>query len=153
MNIPVAALENSVLRAGLNGTITLASVRTNSTLNKLPVEIALTRNAAERARIAPANTPTNQAFYSLPAFVTVGGTLGDPKARIDSVALTRILAGTVGNYLGGDAGKILRSLGNFGQSNTNPAPTTTNLSGTNAATTNAPAKKKKDKFNLNDLLK
>ena len=153
VTIPVASLESSVLRAGLNGTITLASVLTNSTLNRLPVEIALSRNAAERARIAPANTPTNQAFYALPAFVTVGGTVGDPKSRLDSIAVTRILAGTVGNYLGGDAGKILRGLGNFGQSNTNQTTATTNQSSPNAANTNAPAKKKKDRFNLNDLLK
>ena len=107
---------------------------------------------------------------ALPKFVSVAGTIGKPRTDIDKVAVTRLLAGAVGNYLGGDAGKVLRGLGNLGGATTTTSTnaTSTNASGsllqglgnllekpakTNAATTNAPAKKKKGGLNLNDFLK
>jgi hypothetical protein len=132
VTIPAATLESSVFRADLAGTISLNEVMTNSTMNNLPVDLALSRNVAIRSRLAPANLATNAEFSPLPRFVSVGGTLGTPKPQIDSIAVTRILAGTVGNYVGGDAGKILRGLGNLGQG------ASTNSTGTNAIT-NAPA--------------
>ncbi len=172
INIPVGTAESSVFRAGLSGTITMAEVLTNSTLNKLPVDLALSRKVAERARLAPADLATNVQFVALPRFAAVAGTVGDPKPQIDSVAVGRILAGTIGNFVGGDAGKILRGLGNLGPgggtnaSGTNTANTNAtgnllqNLGGllqksgkTNATTTNAPAQKKNQKFNPLDLLK
>ncbi len=170
INIPVATAESSVFRAGLSGTITMASVMSNSVLNRLPVDLALSRTVAERARMAPADLATNVQFVALPRFVSVGGTVGEPKPQIDSVAVGRILAGTVGNFVGGDAGKILRGLGNLGAgSSTNTSSTnvtSTNAVGnliqglggllqrqskTNVPTTNAPARN--NRFKLNDILK
>jgi hypothetical protein len=169
VNIPAAMAESSVFRAGLSGTVTMEEVLTNSTLNKLPVDLALSRNVAIRSRLAPANLAANVDFVSLPRFVNVAGTVGNPKPQIDSVAVGRILAGAVGNYIGGDAGKILRGLGNFGQSGTtNQTGTATNAATTNStqdlihglggllkkpASTNAPPAKKNNRLNLNDLLK
>ena len=162
--------ESSVFRAGLAGTISLADVLTNSTLNKLPVDLELRRNVSDAARLTPPGTATNVEFVALPKFVSLAGTVGKPKTDIDKVAVTRLLAGAVGNYLGGDAGKLLRGLGNLGGATTTTSTnaTGTNASGnarpglgnllekparTNAATTNAPAKKKKGGLNLNDFLK
>ncbi|HWN94724.1 MAG TPA: hypothetical protein VNT99_06815, partial [Methylomirabilota bacterium] len=136
--------------------------------------LALSRNVAQRARLAPADLAANVPFVALPRFVSIAGTVGEPKPSIDAIAAGRILAGTIGNFVGGDAGKLLRGLGNIGSgSTTNQTGTTTNAAATNAtqnlirglgellqkpaktnaATTNAPAEKKKGGFNLNDLLK
>ena len=163
--------ESSVFRAGLAGTISLADVLTNSTLNKLPVDLELRRNVSDAARLTPPGTATNAEFVALPKFVSLAGTVGKPKTDIDKVAVTRLLAGAVGNYLGGDAGKVLRGLGNLGgaaTTTTSTNATSTNASGsllqglgsllekpvrTNTSTTNAPAKKKRGGLNLNDFLK
>ncbi len=171
VTMPGANFESSVLRGGASGTITMQNVLTNSTLNNLPVDIALRRNVADAARFTPAGTPADAAFVPLPRFVSVTGTVGEPKAKIDSIATARLLASTVGNYLGGDAGRVLQGLGNLGGgSSTNARGTNvanTNAVGnliqglgnllqkpakTNATTTNAPAKKSGG-FKLNDLIK
>jgi hypothetical protein len=168
--LPAGTAESSVFRAAVGGTITMANVLSNSTLNRLPVDLALSRNVAERARLAPPDLATNVAFVPLPRFASVSGTIGDPKPQIDSVAVGRILAGTIGNYVGGDAGRVLRGLGNLGGGGTNQSgtnATNTNAVGnllrsvggllqggskTNTADTNAPAPRR-DRFNPLDLLK
>ncbi len=168
-NISAATVESSVFRAGLSGTVSMEEVLTNSTLNKLPVDLALSRNVAMRARLAPPNLATNAEVVPLPRFVSVAGTVGNPKPQIDPIAVTRILAGTVGNYVGGDVGKVLRGVGSLGGASTNQSGT--NVTSTNAvgnliqglggllqkepkkAATNAPAPRKKGGLNLNDLLK
>lgn len=171
VTMPGANFESSVLRGGASGTITMQNVLTNSTLNNLPVDIALARNVADAARFTPAGTPTNATFVPLPRFVSVAGTVGDPKAKIDTIATARLLASAVGNRLGGDAGRVLQGLGNLGSgSSTNAGGTNAGganpvgnlLQGvgsllqkpakTNAANTNAPAKKSGG-FKLNDLIK
>lgn len=158
--------ESSIFRAGLNGTVSIAEVLTNSILNKLPVEIALRRNIADVARLTPAGTSADAQFVPLPKFVTVAGTVGDPKTEIDKIAVTRLLASTVGNYVGGDAGKILRGVGNLGSGSSTNAGSTNSTSNliqglgdlfkktpkTNAPAADAP-KKKRGGFNLNDLIK
>jgi hypothetical protein len=167
VTLPSVTAESSVFRAGLAGTVSIAEVLTNSVLNKLPVDIALRKNIADVARLTPPGTPADAQFVPLPKFVSVAGTVGDPKTEIDKIAVTRLLAGTVGNYVGGDAGKILRGVGNLG-SGTSTNATSTNTTGnliqglgtllqrppkTNAPPANQPARKKNDKFNPLDLLK
>jgi hypothetical protein len=141
----------------------MADETTNSTLNYLPVQLALKR--------APKAGTTNAELMTLPPFVSIAGTVGKPEPKIDTVAVGQILASTVGNLVGGDAGRILRGLGNLGASGTNQTGTATNAASTNVignliqgvgglfqkqppktntTTTNAPPK---NRFNLNDLLK
>jgi hypothetical protein len=171
VHLPGAIAESSVFRGGMSGTMTMNEVLTNSALNNLPVDIALRRNVSDAARMTPSGTPADVQFVTLPRFVSVTGTAGNPKTKIDTIAVTRLLAGTVGNYLGGDAGKILKGLGNLGTGSSTNATgtnaTSTNAVGnliqglgsllqkpakTNATTTNAPAKKSGG-FKLNDLIK
>jgi hypothetical protein len=171
VHLPGAIAESSVFRGGMSGTMTMNEVLTNSALNNLPVDIALRRNVSDAARMTPSGTPAGVQFVTLPRFVSVTGTAGNPKTKIDTIAVTRLLAGTVGNYLGGDAGKILKGIGNLGTGSSTNAigtnATSTNAVGnliqglgsllqkpakTNATTTNAPAKKSGG-FKLNDLIK
>jgi hypothetical protein len=170
VHLPGAIAESSVFRGGMSGTVSMDEVLTNSVLNNLPVDIALRRNVSDAARMTPSGTPADVQFVTLPRFVSVAGTAGNPKTKIDTIAVTRLLAGTVGNYLGGDAGKLLKGISNIGTgSSTNAGgtnATSTNAVGnliqgignlfqkpakTNATDTNAPAKK--GGFKLNDLIK
>ena len=163
-------LESPAFQANVPGTVTLNEVMTNSTLNKLPVELSLRRSIAEMARLEPkggGQTP----YVELPSFVLIEGTIGKPKYDINEKAVLQVIAKAASGFIKGEAGSILRGLGNLGTS-TSTNTTGTNAPGTNAvgnliqglgtllqkppktnsAATNEPAKKE-NKFRLNDLLK
>ncbi len=72
------------------GFVMLASVLTNSAI-QIPVSISLSRSIADRIGLVPANTPTNAVFVKVPDFLTLTGTVGVPKPKINVLAL----AGTV----------------------------------------------------------
>jgi hypothetical protein len=127
-------LESSAFQANVQGTITLNDVITNSTLNKLPLQLALRRSIAEKARLAAPNSGQTP-YVDLGSFVVVEGTVGKPKYDINEKAVLQTIAKVAGGFLKGDAGNLLRGLGNLGSGTT----TTTNAPGaTNAPATNAP---------------
>ena len=91
-----ALVESPAFQAKANGTITLAPILTNSTLD-IPVSIALSRPLAERLNLVPANSPTNALYALLPDFLTMRGTAGQPKSDVNKA----VLAGTVFKGVGG----------------------------------------------------
>jgi hypothetical protein len=166
-----AFIESPAFQANVPGTVTLKEVMTNSTLNKLPLHLTLRRSIAEKARLAAKDT-NGPPYVDLPSFVSIEGTVGKPKYDVNEKAVVQLIAKAASGFIKGDAGNLLRGLGNFGTS------TSTNAGGTNAASTNAtgnliqglgnlllkqpktnstatnaPANEKPQKFRLNDLLK
>ena len=130
-------------RADSAGDIFIAPVLNDSVFNNLPVNFSLSRSLAAKARLLPANTPTNAVYVPLPTFAKVVGTLGKPSVKTDALVITTLIAksalGRTG-AVGGDAGKLIEGVGSL-LSGQKPA------AGTNAAGTNAqPA-------NLLDLFK
>ena len=99
-----------------SGTVTLAPVLTNSAL-QIPVSVSLSRPIAQRLNLVPAGTPTNAAYAKLPDFLTMKGTVGAAKTKIDYVALAgtawrsvsrqpiEVQGGGVGGALGNLLGK------------------------------------------------
>jgi hypothetical protein len=164
-----ATVRSSLFTAGIDGTITLKEVLTNSTFNKMPVHLALVGSVAQRVQFLSVNSTSN--YVALPQFYAIGGTLGKPDPQIDKTALVKSAATEAIGRIGGDAGKILRGVGNLGGASTNAAgtnTTSTNAVGnllrglgtllekppkTNAPPTNAPANRRGGGFNLNDLIK
>jgi hypothetical protein len=161
-------IESPAFQANVPGTVTLNEIMTNSTLNKLPVQLTLRRSIAEMARLVPKGGEQNP-YVELPSFVSIEGTVGKPKYDVNEKAVLQIIAKAAGGFLKGDAGNLLRGLG--GGTSTNSSGTnasSTNSVGnaiqglgnlllkppkTNAGGTNAPASEKREKFRLNDLLK
>ena len=130
------------LVATAQGTVQLAEVLTNSPLS-LPIQLAVRRNLAERARLLSANTPPDAQYVQLPQFVKVTGTVGDPKTETDKTKLSGQLIDTAGQLVGGKAGNILQGVGGLLKGGNPLAPSTA----TNAApqpqprsATNAPPK-------------
>jgi len=120
-------VQSAAFQAETHGTITLAEVMTNSTLN-LPLGVSVRRGLAEKINMAPAGTATNQMYVKLPDYVTVTGTIGNPKEKINKGALL----GTALQQLGGNipgvnkqAGSLIQGLGGL-------------LTGRQPAATNAP---------------
>lgn len=130
------AMQSAAFEAQTHGVIPIAVVLTNSPLN-LPVEFALSRGLAEKASLLSANTPTNAPYAALPKFVTVKGTIGEPKTDLNELALGGMLlksgvgiAEKLGANVDGKTGDSLRGIGNLltGQKSVG-----SNQPGTNAA--------------------
>lgn len=122
VNLQQAAIQSAAFRAEATGTIALAPVLTNSTI-RIPVSVSLSQAIAQRINLVPAGTPTNAPYAKLPDFLTEIGTVGNPKAQINKLALLGLAA----KGLGGTAGSIMQSLGALGGT----GATGTNASGAN----------------------
>ena len=123
VDLKQAAVQSAAFEADATGTITLAAVLTNSAI-QIPVTVSLSQPIAQRLNLA--NTDTNTTYVKLPAFLTMRGTVGEPKADINKVAL---------------AGTVLKSVTGFVPAGEHTASGFLgNLLGTKSTgTTNAPA--------------
>lgn len=128
VNLERALVQSPAFQANAHGTITLAEIPTNSTL-QIPLTISVERSLAQKINFIPAGTPTNATYVKLPDYVTVKGTVGAPKTDINKMALV----GTALEQLGGKipgvdqkTGSLLQGLGSM-------------LTGQKSADTNAPA--------------
>jgi hypothetical protein len=86
-----AAMQSPIFRAEVNGTVTIANVLSNSPID-LPVTILLERTVAQSSRLAPADTGSDEKYVRLPTFLTMRGTLGDPKKDINKTVLLGMAA-------------------------------------------------------------
>lgn len=134
-----AFIQSPAFQTETRGTIDLAEVLTNSTLN-LPLDISLRRSIAEKINFVPAGTPTNVAYVRLPQYVTLRGPMSDPKTDIHYGALAGTALEQIGGIPGVDqrTGDLLKGLGGIltgRPAPTNPPPATV----TNAPATNPPA--------------
>jgi hypothetical protein len=137
MELQQSVVQSAAFKAEATGTLALADVLTNSTIH-FPVSISLNRGMAEKFGLVPANTPTNEAYAKLPDFVTMTGTVGDPKEQINKIALAGTAFKTVGSIVGGFGGKtggIIKNAGDLltGQRSATNAPAT---GGTNQSPAN-----------------
>lgn len=94
VNLKQATVQSAAFEADATGTITLAAVLTNSAI-QIPVTVSLSQPIAQRLNLA--NTDTNTTYVKMPAFLTMRGTVGQPKPDINKLAL----AGMVGKSLTG----------------------------------------------------
>jgi hypothetical protein len=85
------ATGSAAFQAQTVGTVTIANVLTNSTVDNWPVHLALARNSAQRLGWVPPNAPANQMYFSIPDFTTLNGTIGAPGAKLDKVVLAAIV--------------------------------------------------------------
>ena len=142
-----ATVRSSAFSAGIDGTMTLNDVLTNSTFNNMPVRIAIVGTLSSLTKRFVKSGDTNE-YIVLPQFYAIGGTLGKPNPHIDKSALLKGAASEVISRVGGDTGNILRNLGgSLGLTPTNQA---SNATSTNKGQTNAPAASTNS---LNNLLR
>lgn len=140
------AVQSEAFEARTQGVIPITDVLTNSPL-KLPVEFALRRSLAEKSSLLPPNTPTNAIYAVLPKFVTIKGTIGEPKSELNERALGGLLlksgvgiAEKFGVKVDPKTSNLLQGISGL-------------LTGQKPATTNAPDTNAAPKFNPLDLFK
>jgi len=109
-----ATVQSTAFEADASGgTVTLAPVLTNSAI-QIPVTVSLSEPIAQRLGLASANTSASATYSKLPSFLTMIGTVGAPKSKID-YAVVASLAGksitgagqSLGNTVGGTLGNLL----------------------------------------------
>jgi hypothetical protein len=125
-----AFIQSPAFQTEARGTVMLAEVLTNSTLN-VPLQVSLRRSLAEQINFVPAGTPTNVAYVRLPDYVSIKGTVGDPKTDINKMALLGTTLDQLGGRIPGvdqKTGDLLRGLGGIlggrAPQPTNPPPAT-----------------------------
>jgi hypothetical protein len=128
------AMQSAAFEARARGTVPIAEVLNRSPLN-LPVEFSLRRSLAQRASLMPADAPPDAAYVRLPDFVTVKGTLGEPKTEMNKAKLGGLLlksgigiAEQLGVKVGDKTGGVLQGVGNL-LTGDKPAAAATNQSG------------------------
>jgi hypothetical protein len=157
VNLERADVQSASFLASTHGQIVLAEVLTNSPLN-LPVSVLVSRPLAERIKLAQANAGASTDYIKLPDYVTMKGTIGEPKTDLNKTALTGTLLKGVAGLLGGKAGGVLQGVGGLlgGQTTVQPGATSTNspTANTNSPTvkTNQPATNPPPVLNLLDQL-
>jgi len=113
IDLKKAAAHSPAFIASLSGPIKMADVLTNSPLNH-PVEIQLAKNLAKHFSIT--DRDQTNAFVAMPSFVTLKGTLGEPKADIKELVITGLLlksAGALPLDIGSKGNSILKGVGNI----------------------------------------
>jgi hypothetical protein len=152
IDLQQALVQSPAFQTQVTGSINLAPVLTNSTIN-LPVSIWLEQGVAQRLKM---NGTAEGGYIKLPDFLTMVGTVGDPKRHINYAALGGTLlqgfggkTGQVGNALQG-LGGLLGGNKNAPQGGQKPNQPGTQSSGSN---TNKPATNQSPVGNiLNQLL-
>ena len=81
-----ATVQSTAFKADARGNIALAQVLTNSTIN-IPVAIFVSQPIGKQLNLASDNATANATYVPLPQFLTMTGTLGNPKTEINKVAL------------------------------------------------------------------
>jgi hypothetical protein len=155
LELQQAEVRSAAFQAQAAGQVGFAPVLTNSTI-QFPVHVALGRPYAEKIGLVSANTPTNLAYIALPQFLTMKGTLGEPKRDINKLALVGLAAQTgagivkqIGGAAGEKTGGILDAVGSLlgggtrapaAASATNPTAATTTIRPPTATATSPPAR-------------
>jgi len=108
----IAASE--AFRVNVPGKVSLADVLTNSPIHDIPVELSLSKTNAMKAKLAKEDSPLDGGYVKLPDFVNVGGTVGEPKVKIDELVIVGLVARSVGGGAGaavGDAADLIKGVG------------------------------------------
>ena len=80
INLQQATVQSAAFEADAQGNIILAPVLTNSVIN-IPITVSVSQPIAKQLNLASGNNPGSATYAPLPQFLTMTGTLGDPKTR------------------------------------------------------------------------
>jgi hypothetical protein len=112
VNLRSATVQSSAFKADATGGLALAPVLTNSAIN-IPVTVALSRAIAKKMNTTSTAASASDAYVPLPPFLTMSGTVGNPQANIDKLALVRVAGQSVGGSLLNNVGTNASPVGNL----------------------------------------
>jgi hypothetical protein len=116
IDLTSASVQSTAFKADGQGGIALAQVLTNSTIN-IPIAVFVSQSIAKQLNLASGNTSASATYVPLPQFLAMKGTIGNPKADINKVALggmavKSLSSGIIGTATNGasQVGNLLNSL-------------------------------------------
>jgi hypothetical protein len=115
IDLTSASVQSTAFKADGQGGIALAQVLTNSTIN-IPIAVSVSQPIAKQLNLTPAsnnNTSANAAYVPLPQFLAMKGTIGNPKADINKVALGGMTVKSLGGGILGTNTNVASQVGNL----------------------------------------
>lgn len=120
INVQQAEVVSPAFKGDLAGIIPIADVLTNSPLD-MPLQVSLTNSLAKRFTVANQGA----SYSTLPTFLTVTGTIGNPQTKKNTLVLASLSAEAISGIAGGNSkvGGLLKAgggiLGILGGNHTN----------------------------------
>jgi hypothetical protein len=111
IDLTSATVQSTAFKADGQGGIVLAQVLTNSTIN-IPIAVSVSWPIARQLNLTSGNAPTNATYVPLPQFLTMKGTMGDPKADIKKSALGGLAVKSLSGGIIGTATNGASQVGN-----------------------------------------
>lgn len=90
-----ASVQSAAFEADAPGDIVLAPVLTNSVIS-FPVTVSLSQPIAQKLNLAATNSAAGTTYVPLPQFLTMTGTIGEPKTQIKKSALLGLTVKSLG---------------------------------------------------------
>lgn len=112
IDLQQATVQSTAFKVDARGGIVLAPVFTNSPIN-IPVTVSVSQPIAKQLNLAHGNTPANTGYVSLPQFLTMKGTIGNPKREINKLALGGMTVQSLGGGLINTATNAASQVGNL----------------------------------------
>jgi hypothetical protein len=107
-----ASVQSTAFKADGQGGIALAQVLTNSTIN-IPIAISVSQSIGKQLNLASGTAPANATYVPLPQFLAMEGTIGNPKADINKVALGGMVVKSIGSGILSTATNGTSQMGNL----------------------------------------
>jgi hypothetical protein len=98
IDLTSATVQSTAFKADGQGGIVLAQVLTNSTIN-IPVAVFVSRPIGKQLNLTSGNAAANATDVPLPQFLTMKGTIGNPRADINKLALGGMTVKSLGGGL------------------------------------------------------
>ena len=112
IDLQQATVQSTAFKADGQGGIVLAQVLTNSTIN-IPIAVSVSQPIGKQLNLASGNAPASATYVPLPQFLTMTGTIGNPKADINKVALGGMAVKSLGSGILGTATNGASQVGNL----------------------------------------
>jgi uncharacterized protein involved in outer membrane biogenesis len=112
VDLQSSTVQSSAFEADATGTIALDPVLTNSAIN-IPVTVSLSQAIAKQLNVTSTTASDSATYVPLPQFLTLTGTIGNPKANIDKLALAGVVVHSVGGSLLNPSGNNSSPVGNL----------------------------------------
>jgi uncharacterized protein involved in outer membrane biogenesis len=112
IDLTSATVQSTAFKADGQGGIVLAQVLTNSVIN-IPVAISVSRSIGKQLNLASGNASASATYVPLPQFLTMQGTIGNPKADINKVALGGMAVKSLGSGIISTATNGASQVGNL----------------------------------------
>ncbi|MGD0745491.1 MAG: AsmA family protein [Verrucomicrobiota bacterium] len=98
IDLQLATVQCAAFEADAQGNVILAPILTNSTIN-IPITISVSQPIAKQLNLVSGNNSAGATYVPLPQFLTMTGTLGDPKRQIKTTALVGLTVKSLGSGL------------------------------------------------------